>query len=143
MLKLSLDQKLDQSPKPRLNTYFFHSPEGLYHSPRFRVMSLAGDLNNASSSRTNSGTTSLPTCTIVLPLPLINTELTPAVPAPRNLSFNAWSSGSLLNAGASKSFTHIVSSHLPWLVIFSNRSNGSSVERESRSSALKMAVNKT
>jgi hypothetical protein len=32
---------------------------------------------------------------------------------------------------------------LPWLVIFSNRSSGSSVERESRSNALKMAVNKT
>ena len=138
-----MDDQSSPIAKASPNTHFFHSPEGLYHSPRFRVMSLAGDLNSASSSCTNSGTTSLPTCTIVLPLPLINTELTPLVPAPRNLSFNAWSSGSLLNAGASKSFTHIASSHLPWLVIFSNRSNGSSVERESRSSALKMAVNKT
>lgn len=45
-----------------------------YHCPALRVMRRAGETNSDESWSTNSGTVSLPTHTIVLPLPVMKTD---------------------------------------------------------------------
>jgi hypothetical protein len=109
-----------------------------YHSPGFLTINLAGEINNSlySAPFKNSGAVSLPTPTIVDPLPVIKTEI--KSPSSCSLVFNSSSAGNLSNAGCSRSFTHS-SWTGPSVASLERRSRGSAVLRRVRSRALKIS----
>lgn len=112
-----------------------------YHCPDLRTMRRAGQTNTCeySGSLRKAGGRSLPTHTMVLPLPVMNTDWNALPPSCISLCFSAASSGRVSNAGCSKSLTHSCGEMVPDAVICCSSCNGSAVLRLLRSRALNMA----
>ena len=95
-----------------------------YHCPAGRVIKRVAAVKSEVSSLTKAGTLSLPTHTIVLPLPVMNTDS--YSPVACSFCLSSSSSGSVSNAGCSRSLTQRSGRSFPQACISLRRRNGSS-----------------